>query len=66
MRKIPSKEEFQVDLFDVTGKQINGKKVTPTQNAFETSINVSGLAKGTYLVRVGNINFQRVIKVLVN
>ena len=64
--KLPSNEEFQLDLFDVTGKQINGKKVTPTQNAFETSINVSGLAKGTYLVRVGNINFQRVIKVLVN
>ncbi len=64
--KLPSNEEFQVDLFDVAGKQINGKKVTPTQNAFETSINVSGLAKGTYLVRVGNINFQRVIKVLVN
>ena len=64
--KLPSNDEFQVDLFDVTGKQINGKKVTPTQNAFETSISVSGLAKGTYLVRVGNINFQRVIKVLVN
>lgn len=63
--KLPSNDEMVVDLFDVTGKQINGKKVIPSGNSFETTINVSGLATGTYLVRVGNPNFQRVVKVFV-
>lgn len=63
--KLPSDEEMVVDLFDITGKKINGKKVTPVGNAFETTVNVAGLASGTYLVRVGNPNFQRVVKVFV-
>lgn len=63
--KLPSNDEMVVDLFDINGKQINGKKITPNGNAFETTINVSGLATGTYLVRVGNPNFQRVVKVFV-
>nr|MBA3970898.1 T9SS type A sorting domain-containing protein [Bacteroidota bacterium] len=63
--KLPSDEEMVVDLFDVTGKQINGKKVMPSGNAFQTTINVSGLSSGTYLIRVGNPNFQRVVKVFV-
>ena len=63
--KLPSDEEMVVELFDITGKEINGKKVVPTGNAFQTTINVSGLAAGTYLVRVGNPNFQRVVKVFV-
>jgi len=63
--KLPSNDEMVVDLFDINGKQINGKKVTPNGNSFETTINVSGLATGTYLVRVGNPNFQRVVKVFV-
>lgn len=64
--KLLSNEEFVVDLFDISGKQINGKKITPVSNRFDTTIDVSGLAKGTYLVRVGNSNFQRVIKAVIN
>lgn len=63
--KLPSNEEMVVDLFDITGKKINGKTVTPVGNSFETTVNVAGLATGTYLVRVGNPNFQRVVKVFV-
>jgi hypothetical protein len=61
--KLPSNDEMLVDLFDMTGKQINEKKITPTGNAFETTISVAGLANGTYLVRVGNQSFQKVVKV---
>lgn len=64
--KLFSNEEFVVDLFDISGKQINGKKITPTSNRFETTIDINGLAKGAYLVRVGNSNFQRVIKTVIN
>lgn len=64
--KLPSDEEMVVDLFDIEGRQISGKSIKPVSNKFETTIDVSGLAKGTYLVRVGNPNFQRVVKVIVN
>jgi len=63
--KLPSDEEMVVDLFDINGKLINGKKVVPNGNSFETTVTVAGLATGTYLVRIGNPNFQRVIKVFV-
>ncbi|MBA3704622.1 MAG: T9SS type A sorting domain-containing protein [Bacteroidetes bacterium] len=63
--RLSSNDEVSVDLFDITGKQINGKNVTPVSNSFETTIDINGLAKGVYLVRVGNVNFQRVIKVMV-
>jgi hypothetical protein len=62
---LPSNEEMVVDLFDVNGKEISGKKITPSANAFQTNINIAGLSAGTYLVRVGNPNFQRVVKVYV-
>jgi hypothetical protein len=55
-----------VDLFDIDGKQIEGKKITPLSNTVETTFNTVGLAKGTYLVRIGNVDFQKVLKVLIN
>jgi hypothetical protein len=64
--KLPSNEEFVVDLFEISGKQIRGKKITPISNMFETIIDIGDLAKGAYLVRVGNSNFQRVIKTVIN
>jgi hypothetical protein len=63
---LPSNAEILVDLFDITGKQISGKKITTSSNTLETTINIDGLAKGVYLVRIGNINFQEVVKVMVN
>ena len=62
---LKSSDELVVDLFDITGKQINGKKITPVSEAFETSVDITGLTKGTYLVRIGNKNFQKVAKVIV-
>ncbi len=64
--KLMSGNETQVDIFDVMGKLITGKKVYPSANSFETSFDVGTFAKGTYLVRVGNENFQKVVKVTLN
>ena len=64
--KLPNNEETQVDLFDIMGKQIATKKIIPIENSIETSIDISGLSKATYLVRVGNYKFQKVIKVIIN
>lgn len=64
--KLPNDNETQVDLFDIMGKLIMAKKLTPSAGSLETSFDVSALAKGTYLVRVGNEKFQKVVKVSVN
>ena len=63
---LPSNNQMVVDLFDINGQKISGKTIVPNANAFETSFNVTGLAAGTYLVRVGepNTNFQKVVKVV--
>lgn len=63
--KLPSNDDYAVDLFDINGSQISGQKITPTSNSFKTTIDVNGLAAGVYLVRIGTPNFQRVIKLSV-
>ena len=64
--QLPSNDIVSVDLFDISGKNISSKTITPVSNTFETTIDINGLAKGIYLVRVGNLNFQKVIKVVVD
>jgi hypothetical protein len=61
-----SKKEMVVDLFDRTGRMIKGSTVNPSSQKIETTIDVAGLAKGTYMVRIGNADFQKVVKVAVN
>ncbi len=64
---LPSNNQMVVDLFDINGQKVNGKNIVPVANGFETSFNVTGLAAGTYLVRVGepNTSFQKVTKVVI-
>lgn len=59
--------ELVVDLFDVNGKLISGNTVNMAGKSFTTSINVSSIAGGTYLVRIGqnNTSFQKVVKVVI-
>ena len=65
---LSTNDELIVDLFDSSGKRISGKKVNPTSNSFETTFDISALAKGIYLVRVGKMNssFQKVKKIMVH
>jgi hypothetical protein len=62
--KIESDKDFMIDLFDMNGKQISGKTIN-NNTVFETSIDVSGLTKGVYLVRIGNLDFQKVVKTVI-
>ena len=62
---IKSDNNIVVDLFDITGKQITGKIVKNNANAIDTTLDVSGLSQGVYLVRIGNIDFQKVVKVII-
>lgn len=63
--KLPSNEHMSVDLFTAEGKQVSSKILVPVSNSIETTFDGSSLAKGIYLVRVGNNTFQKVIKVSV-
>jgi len=64
--RLPNDNETQADLFDIMGKQIMAKKVMPVLGSLETSFDIGALAKGTYLVRIGNEKFQKVVKVTLN
>jgi hypothetical protein len=64
--QLATTDELLVDLFAVDGKQISSQKISPAGNTFSTTVDVNGLAKGIYLVRVGNDKFEKIIKVQVN
>ncbi len=62
---LPNAEELVVDLFDIKGVLLSGKKVVTASGSFNTEFAAQGLTPGVYLIRVGKMNtsFQRVIKV---
>jgi hypothetical protein len=62
---IKSENDIVVDLFNVNGKQITGKTIKQNANAIDTSLDVSGLSQGIYLIRIGNIDFQKVVKTII-
>ena len=62
---LPSNDQVNVDLFDINGKQISSSFATPSSNSIQSEVNVSGLAKGIYLLRIGNVNYQRIKKVVI-
>lgn len=59
-------DKIVINLFDINGKQLTSEWVTPEGNKLESKINIEGLAKGTYLVRIGNSNFQKVTKIVID
>lgn len=64
--RLSSNNPVVVTLFDIIGKPLKSQWITPLSGQLEHKINVSGLAKGAYLIRIGNSKFQRVTKVIVN
>ncbi len=62
---LPSNENVELGMFDLEGRLISNKPVTPAINAFETQLNVMGLAKGIYYIRISNNSYQRTVKVSV-
>jgi len=63
---LPDNDLLEVDLFDITGRQLTTQHVMPVANMFEAQINVATLPKGVYFIQVGKNNFQRVIKTEIN
>lgn len=57
--------EMLVDIFDIAGKQLGSNKVEVVSGSFKTTFDKAQLATGTYIVRIGNDNFQRSEKIVV-
>jgi hypothetical protein len=63
---LPSNDKVVIDLFDINGKHLISEFMMPAGNIIQTELNVSGLSKGVYFVRIGNISYQKVSKVIIN
>ena len=63
--KLPRSGDYTVQLFEVSGKFISKKLVMALTNSFKTTISLEGMATGTYLVRIGTPEFQRMKKVTI-
>jgi hypothetical protein len=53
-------------LFSIDGKEISSQKIQPTNNSLDAIIPITDISKGTYLVRIGNEQFQKVKKIIIN
>ena len=62
---LPSENKNVVQLYDVNGKLISFKYITPNAKSFETNIDAHGLSAGVYIVRIGTPDFQRVAKIVI-
>lgn len=62
---LPTDAKNVVQLYDINGKLISFKYMTPNSKSFETTFNTYGLSAGIYIVRIGTPDFQRVAKIAV-
>ena len=53
-------------LFSIDGKEISSQKFQPTNHSLDADISITNVSKGTYLVRIGNEQFQKVKKIIIN
>ncbi len=64
--QLPNNSETFLDLFDINGKEISHQMVMPQNNTLSGEISISNLSVGTYMVRIGNEQFQKVVKIIIN
>ena len=57
-------ERITIDMFDITGKIIQRTNAIAQTGSVKCNINYENISSGTYLVRIGNDNFQRVTKIV--
>lgn len=66
VKGLADNEKLTVDLYAVQGNLIMHADVAPINQEFKQTLNITHLANGTYLLRIGNIHFQKVIKVVLS
>ncbi len=57
-------ENLTFDLFDSQGKLLQHRDISPVQGDFKVKVDGENLLDGLYLVRFGNENFQKVVRVV--
>ena len=62
---LSSERDVLVDIFELNGKSIKGTVVRPTEGKISITLDVADLSSGVYLVRLGNLDFQKVLKVAI-
>ncbi len=66
LRDLPNDKPVHIDLFDIKGSSLNSTIERPSNNSnLDASINISDLSAGTYLVRFGNDEYEKVEKVVI-
>ena len=63
--RLPNELETLINLFDIEGRELFSKKVIPTNHNLTNTFDISSLPKATYLLRIGNNDFQKVIKIAI-
>jgi hypothetical protein len=66
VKGLADNEKLTVDIYSIQGSLIAHADVIPSNNAFKHAFNISSLAGGVYLLRIGNVNFQKVEKVFLS
>jgi hypothetical protein len=66
VKGVPDNQDIHLDLFDASGREIEISILKSQQGEIGKVIATNSLAKGTYLIRIGNDSFQDVKKVVVN
>lgn len=66
VKGLADNEKLIVDLYSIQGSLLTHADVTPANNEFKHSFDIASLANGTYLLRIGNVKFQKVIKVFLS
>lgn len=61
---LPAGEKVQLDLFDAMGRLIETNAYTANDGNISHVFNITNMAAGTYLIRLGNEGFQDVKKVI--
>ncbi len=62
--QIPGSSQVNVALFSIDGKQLTSQWLSPEGGKVQTFFQVGNLPTAPYFVRVGNMNFQTVQKVI--
>lgn len=56
-------DDLLFDVYDTQGRLILHRDINPNNGSFSESFGTASMSSGNYLIRFGNINFQKVIKI---
>ncbi len=64
LNTLPSDENIVIDVLDAKGVMVSSNTAQPVNQAVSEVINISKLSAGSYFIRIGNVNYQVVEKIV--